>query len=538
MSTSPPAAEAKRISAFAVVLLVLLMGVSVYFTSRRLSHSLDSDELFHALAARTLLQEGNLALAPHLEREYTRARLTTYLVAASFWLFGESEVAARLPSVAFTVLFLPLIFLVGRSMFRTSLGLWAAGLAAFFPFFYVQARLCRMYPHARFFALLTFFLLFLVLDRLHRATREGRGWPDAFRWARSPRGALTVIAAAASLGLAFHFHIVTLVMGAGIGLYVVYLALLELRECGPKRALSSPIFVLLIVCTAAAAAFVFGTEYGYKTVTGPFTHLAGWTTEKDTRPLIYHRALREQGRLLYALFPMGAILALARGRRNGIYCALVFGVTLALMSFGFRWKQMRFLSVHLGVYLLLVALAADIAARSIRRALAEDLPARLQWAATPLVAAGVLGAWLFAGIPQLVPYAIHKPRYTQREAYRYVDEHRRPGDAVVARLERAALFYIGSDNSYPLYKLQTDEAKTQGWIPKEILTVDELQAVVERHGRAWVIAEKADVTIEHTHLRLIAGPMRELLQSLEPVYESPEQSVVVFRIDDPKTVKP
>jgi 4-amino-4-deoxy-L-arabinose transferase-like glycosyltransferase len=520
----------RHVGRLAIAALVCLILLSAFIGTRRLSHSLDSDEFFHTLAARSLVQNGTLQLAPYVEREYTRARFTTYFVALSYLVFGDNERAARMPSVLFTVLLVPLLFVVGRRLFRTSVGLWAGAIAVFLPTFIEQGRVCRMYPQARLFALLAAFLLFLVLDRVHAATMEGRPWSGTLRRLLSASGIATVLGALVTFALAYHLQPIALVLGVGIAAYAAYLVIAQFVQIGVRRTVCSPLFLIIVIGGVGAAAFALGTDLGWEMAMRPFTKMAAWASDAQTDPLMYHRQLRRQSELLYALLPVGVILALARGRRENAFPAIVFTVTLLLMT-AFRWKQMRFLSVHMGTFVLVCAFGADVVARSLRRVVADWLPPRMAWAAVPLVVVGALGAWIAAGIPQNVPYSIHEPTYTYRAAFDYVKERRAKDEPVIARLERAALYYLGTDRDYPLYKLAPTKVSSPNWIPDSAATLSELRKVVPEAGAAWVVVEKENVTLVGTDLTLVDKEVRKLLQTLEPAYKSPDRTVFVYRLD-------
>ena len=77
----------------ALILFLLALAVRLIHLAR----SPHRDELFHVMAALSLLADGDLSVDGG--SPYNRAWSFTYLIAGLFRLFGESLVVARLPGV-------------------------------------------------------------------------------------------------------------------------------------------------------------------------------------------------------------------------------------------------------------------------------------------------------------------------------------------------------------------------------------------------------------------------------------------------------
>ncbi|MCP5432925.1 MAG: glycosyltransferase family 39 protein [Alphaproteobacteria bacterium] len=96
-----------------------------------------------------------------------------YFVAMLGWtkLAGTSEAALRLPSLVFGLLSIPLIFLIGRRAFGTSVALVAAALLAVHGFHVQWSQLARMYMPGACLGLLSTWLLLLLAE-----ARAPRPW--------------------------------------------------------------------------------------------------------------------------------------------------------------------------------------------------------------------------------------------------------------------------------------------------------------------------------------------------------------------------
>ena len=120
--------------------------------------------------------------------------LTYLFTRAALLAAGESEFAARFPSLLAATLTIPVLLLWGRLLARPGAGQWSAFLLALSPFHLKYAQEARHYAWLGLFSLLSFALLYLALTR-----------PGRWRW---PAFALVTL-----LNLYTHFGAI-LVLGA------------------------------------------------------------------------------------------------------------------------------------------------------------------------------------------------------------------------------------------------------------------------------------------------------------------------------------
>ena len=130
-----------RPAAAAVALLLLVaLGVRVHNLGK---HGFWTDELFHAIGAQSMLEIGTPVVPGMMV--YERAYPFTKLVSISFEYFGVSEVAGRIPSVFFNLLFLVVGYLSVRYLFNPYLAILFLTVMALAPLEVIWARECRMY---------------------------------------------------------------------------------------------------------------------------------------------------------------------------------------------------------------------------------------------------------------------------------------------------------------------------------------------------------------------------------------------------------
>src|SRR3989344_9082919 len=94
-----------------VLMLLILIGTFLRINNLGML-SLWGDEAVFALSAKGILSTG----VPNLPSNsvYPRAIPRSYLIGISFKLLGVNEVAARIPSVIFGILIIPLTYLTAR----------------------------------------------------------------------------------------------------------------------------------------------------------------------------------------------------------------------------------------------------------------------------------------------------------------------------------------------------------------------------------------------------------------------------------------
>jgi 4-amino-4-deoxy-L-arabinose transferase-like glycosyltransferase len=129
-----------------VALALLLLGAVVLLTYRLGAKDLwDASEARPPQSAREMRLHGDwLVQYTNGEVDLTKPPLQAWLVAASFAAFGESETAARLPTVLATLGVLTVVFVLGRRAAGTRAGVLAGFLCLTQARFLWQARLAEL----------------------------------------------------------------------------------------------------------------------------------------------------------------------------------------------------------------------------------------------------------------------------------------------------------------------------------------------------------------------------------------------------------
>jgi hypothetical protein len=179
--------------------LFLLFSLALY--SINLERPAHSDEFYHLLAARGLLETGEPAIGA--TGQYWRGFPLTWLVAQSFALFGDSVAAGRLPSIVITAALVAALFLFLHREAGARAAWLGAGLYAVSPFAISIAQFVRFYSVQ---CLVFFIAAWLVYSMLR----------PPFRLARiAPLGLL----ASLLLGVAIYFQPTTYFGIIGLALW-------------------------------------------------------------------------------------------------------------------------------------------------------------------------------------------------------------------------------------------------------------------------------------------------------------------------------
>ena len=357
--------------------VVALVAVAIATRLPGLGHTPLHDELYHVLAAKSLLANGTLELTAGAV-PYTRGVPFTALVAAMFRLFGESFVTARIPSVVASVALTAALFMWVRRV-STRGSAWAAALLlCFYPYGILVAQFARFYAlHALAFWVAAFAVYRLAEPGVPRATRA---WLGA--------GAVAALALATSLQQTTAIGVLGLaVFLAGVAGPGALAALRRHRHRGAIAAAG-----LAVVALGWLVASKVGLVYEVRFL---FKYVDVYNEQYRNAEAFYASVLYRDYGVLWPLFPAAALVAARRYGRATWLCVSVFGVALFVHSLA-AFKAERFLYYAVPAFCAVWGLALPrmvawvrAAARRVAASVAPHLPRRLT-AALATVATGVV----------------------------------------------------------------------------------------------------------------------------------------------------
>ncbi|XAL98744.1 hypothetical protein OT109_14290 [Phycisphaeraceae bacterium D3-23] len=300
------------------------------------------DELYHVLAAKSLLSDGDLLIGEAGE-PYTRARGFTYAVAGSFKLFGPGVWQSRLPSMLAGLLLVGLLFTWTRWRFgRLAAWLWV-GLLLLCPLIVFASELSRFYMVQAAAVAGMLVAADVVLDQ------------SLTRWRRVCAVVLGVVAT----GVALHVQPSSLFAVASIFGGVVLCVLWRL---GAERARPMRWRAVVIggVVFAGSLALVAGLLWlgPMQTQWAKYTGAAAWAAGSRDDATYYLSYFERLHGWPLILLPFAAAVACWRFGWRGAWVLAIFAVAFVAHSFG-GMKAPRYLLWALPYFWLILAVGAS-----------------------------------------------------------------------------------------------------------------------------------------------------------------------------------
>lgn len=345
-------------SACAVLLIAL---------SARLAYPVPApffDEFFHALAARSLLHEGTLNLAPEAEVPYTRGTVFTYLVAGSYQLFGESWWAARLPSVLAGSFLVMGVFMFVRREAGPGAAWLSSMLVCFVPELLYLSNWSRFY-------MLQMLAVFVGATAIYRAVWPMRGCsPEAGGQDLSeplhiPRGhrakrAWYAFVAVMGFGLALHLQPTTLIPLLAVGVWMAMLVGWYWYGTQSRKEHRPGWRTFAVMAAVAASLLVLAWQLGwFDKMWDVYSRPRVWAMGRSDDVGYYQRQFFERQMLLWIVFPAAIITVLAFRPALGIFASTIF--IIAILAHSLIWiKAMRYISYATPFFCIVAGTAASV----------------------------------------------------------------------------------------------------------------------------------------------------------------------------------
>ena len=368
--------------------------------------------------------------------DYTRAKPYTWQIAQSLKLFGQNEVAARLPAVLWGTLLIPVMILVLLRVGQSPVVAYGTGVLLMWDdFFIAMSRFTRMYSMV---FVLTIVILWLLYEAMQATTKK---WQ------------LVWLGIAAAIGLLLYaiFAELAMLLGAGVGVYVAVRAVAYLGTQDQQHQLYGWLFgggVLLAIIGALLHTTVW-----------PFipTDAFGLRIQPHLFYIEELFAELKQPFIAVTLFLCG-ILGMKR-----LSDFQVFGLIVALpiliffVYFGQRWEATRYIGFIIPLFYIVIVSGAH----HLSSWLTQLQPSLKQWQTAAGMGVVLLGLawWSVPGLPAVpgvvqTAYADRGYEEIQRpnmqEAYQYVIDQYELGQIVFMQGPR---YFYWTDTSIPVQEL-------------------------------------------------------------------------------------
>jgi 4-amino-4-deoxy-L-arabinose transferase-like glycosyltransferase len=434
-----------------------------------------TDEYFHVFAAKSFLQ-GDSLFVP-MVGYYGRAKLVTALTTAMFWVFGESEFAARLPFALANIFFLGVAAVVVRRLFSETVSAAAVFCLAFAPFAIDISRECRFYTlHQLFYFGAAYALLAGFENIAGRMKPDGRKASMDWRW---------IAAALPMAAVALHLQELTVNLGVVIACYLAVMFAFVVVRQGWVNALISKYGITLFLGIAGATAVYLLKPEMIQAKLREAMQINNWQVAKGYTDHFYRYYFTDNFPALTFLFPVGAYVAFRRYGKSGLYTVCAAAPLLLLHSFFFARKSERYIFYLFPFFVI----TAVIAIEPILEWGWEKLRVNLK--SEPLRAKVVAAAFLLPGFLVLVhPWiltAAKAPFRAKHPDWKSLDDQFKRnlrGATIVTTNPQAFIYYVGKSPEY--YRL-AEISRRYAYEPTLVRTPDQFSAVLKTKGELYFV---------------------------------------------------
>jgi hypothetical protein len=443
-----------------------------------------TDELFHAVSAEHLATVGHQAW-PSGE-EYTRALPYTQLVSASFKWLGVGEGMARLPSVAFNVIFILISFLYVRHQFGLTSAVIYLLIISCAPMELVYARQCRMYSP---FQLLHFLASIAFWHGIEGVSFRG-GFAGAVPNSGRRVHVIPLVCCCAFAGMGFVLHDLAASLVAPIGLYITVRFGQSAVAHGFRHALCTRFGIALAAGLLLGGMLcIFRWNLVTELIRAAFW-VPAWARHSSFESTFYARTYLHDFPALCLLFPFAVLYQLRTYRHFGLFLILSVVVPFAFHAFVFPMKQDRY-AYHLFPFFA-IALApsverlASFVLSRVRRDVAGPHRHALsvaQTAALALLAGALAYPWLKppTDASQLAPWEDWKTFYLQTG--RFLD----PSAKMLTTNPLAFYHYFSRVADYDIRAEYDSTSKHYLTGATQVRTLEDLRAATEGASLSYLI---------------------------------------------------
>lgn len=483
-------------------LVAIILFIAIFLRFNRLSEvGLAFEEPIHIYAAKGIIENGDPILPS--SKQYRRSLLFTKTVALSFKLFGETKFSARLPSAIFSMLSVIVIYMFGKEFFDKKVAILAALLMAFAPFEIVWARMCRMYSMYQFFYLFSVFSFYKGFEsnftiepydfsiKVLRKNRIlsfllalGINWKWIF---------LSILSVLVTL----HLQPLGLSIGLSITTYLLIMLFVTILNSDAKLIWKTKYFLSLSVI--AVAALIILLNHGNLIAAIGFS--PPWAQNQSVSITRYLKFL--QYKEIYPItifFVLSSIQLIIRFNRAGIFFCIIIIIPLVFHSFFAHVQQFRYIYDIFPVILLISSYGITNFYFDEQRALNNitnnSTNRRFVKLLFPIAMLFVFCILFYPSIniainlPKLQPKDYGGSYHVRwEEGCRYVNNHFKPGETLIASIPLAAEFSGCKSIDYNLNNGEIDQFKTVEGSRFKLPPFSKTRAIVDYKDFITVLAE-------------------------------------------------
>lgn len=502
----------ENVIAFLILGLLVIAGTGIRVINLDRA-SFWVDEVNSVFAAQSLNETG----ADRLPSGYLygRARIYTAIVAVSLQLFGENEVAARMPSVLFGVLSILLAYGLARIWFDTRTALIMAFFMAFSHFEVGWSRTARMYTLLQF---MTLWITYCYVRGFKENQAPGKSDPsDQFKPGSVSILWLILLVVMIALSALF-VHSITTLLIPGFTVYMLVQSGIHLFKSEGRSRWFNPYTVSLIAGGLIGGAVLLAVPWIRATAFQSFAYTPAWASGSAyaARKTALLEFLLSQWRMPITVFAfLGGFQLITRKHLPGWLPASLFLAPFVLLSLVFTHRVEAYLFFVYPFFLMIAAygLSNWINAEQGHLPIVQRLGAggnRFLLIGMVLLLF-VLFPWIRVtlNIPRL-PDGITNLAVTPEEwrgACQKVLSQKESEDLIITSLPQVALYY-GIASDYGLNQVNLEQAQSKKlvngagqWIDLYagvpcVISFEALQSLVAEHPSGWLLI--SDFHFHHT----------------------------------------
>lgn len=502
------------------VLLLLAMGAGIFLRFYNIGrYGFWTDELFHVFAARSYLENGSLHI-PWDSREYTRALPVTLSTALSFKLFGESEATARIPFALANVVFILIAYQIIKGLFSRSVALIFAVSISLSIFAIQMSQECRMYTLFQLF----YFLMSIAFLRGFESDGATTGEKPGFLARLQSRTGVSLKHLAMALGFGLVANWLQPLTKNFVFVVLAYCATMLVHQ-GVHRGFRAStrskygvtlMFIVTLVGLLALTRLHFVAELVRFAVDTP-----SWNRSTQSNLAFYHRVVTDSHPILWAVYPVGAFLAVYRYGKKGLFFVLSFGVLFLMTAFVFARQSERYIFQLLPFFIAVGSIGVDFLLRS---AVAfASKPALSRWHKALFY--GAVGASLSMLVVPRIQRTVLDTSVPKFSNWKDLDpptiEAVTSGASVTTDRWRFNYYF----KHYPSYVIDASDVDHAGG-EVIIATLADLEKIIARHPNLYVVTYDQ----QFYHDAFVSAEVRAyILRELERVDHEPDARIMVFR---------
>jgi 4-amino-4-deoxy-L-arabinose transferase-like glycosyltransferase len=469
------------------------------------THSFWVDEYLHVLPAWDFISGNGLN---HIDG--SNGIFTTWIEVVFLFIFGKSELAARLPMVLFSTATVPILYIFTKRLFNRDIALLSILFFTLSLFSIYWGRVVRNYA-----AFLPFFLMVHLL--FIQIFEPEKGWINR----KTSFAVKPIILLLLAIILAFSNHTLTLFWGFALLLFGSILWVIQLIKAEGKQrflnkySLFPPLFV--------GFAFMWHPGFGKIIVkllgillpknivdfqTPNLQRLLDLFEKKPYEAFnVYWGVIETDMLFLHLIGFVGLILGIIKFNKHGLYVAIQFLFTLFLISFVFRDAALpRYLYFIYPFLLIGAATTLWWATTWIKSKLSKKQDKRLSFVNYMVLGIIVIilakpqetKAYLSKTHGLLVDRKLSEWFYTNwKESGKYVKQNMKENDVVLSTIPNAQRVYLDIDTAkIGWFRQMRYDGLQKKYVQNEPLgktvsgyTTEEFIATVENHNRGWLIAD-------------------------------------------------